>query len=134
MADKKLNQLTQTYSLDDDDLFIVHNTSSLSIAANDLRSQIRDRVINSTVSSLSIQPNILYIWSNPSSLTITLATPSNTNIVNEYMIQFSCTSTMTSLTLPSSIIWFNGESPIIELGKTYQISIINNLGVWGAFE
>jgi hypothetical protein len=31
--------------------------------------------------------------------------------------------------LPSSIKWVNGEKPTFDINSTYQISIVNNLGV-----
>lgn len=78
----------------------------------------------------SVTPNTLHIWGTVASLTLTLATPTDATIVNEYMIQFTSGSTATTLSLPASLSWY-GSAPSIEANKTYQISIINNVGIWG---
>lgn len=76
----------------------------------------------------SLTPNVLHKWGTMASLTISaLATPSDNTIVNEYMIEFTSGSTPTVLSLPNTIVW--AETPNIEANATYQISIINNLGI-----
>lgn len=87
-------------------------------------------IVTQTASSVSINPNCLNQWGEIATLTITLATPTDNTIVNEYMIEFTSGSTATTLSLPSSLSWY-GLAPSIEANKTYQISIINNVGVWG---
>lgn len=68
-----------------------------------------------------------------SALTITLGS-AESGVLNEYMFQFTASSSGCTLTLPSGIKWLNGETPVIEGGKTYQVSIVNNLAVCGVFE
>jgi hypothetical protein len=80
--------------------------------------------------TFSVTPNTLHIWGEVAALTLTLATPTDATIVNEYMIQFTSGSTATTLSLPASLTWY-GSAPSIEADKTYQISIINNVGIWG---
>ena len=63
------------------------------------------------------------------SLTITLATNVDSSILNEFMFEFVSGTTPTTLSLPSSIKWLNGEARIIEQNKTYQVSIVNNLSI-----
>lgn len=76
----------------------------------------------------ALTPNVLHKWETMASLTISaLATPSDNTIVNEYMIEFTSGSTPTVLSLPNTIVW--AETPNIEANATYQISIINNLGI-----
>lgn len=82
--------------------------------------------------TVEIEPNKLYLWDTVESLTITLATPTDTTIVNEYMIQFTSGDIATQLTLPDTITWMS--EPTISTNATYQISIINNLAVIGEFE
>lgn len=84
-------------------------------------------VVSQTAASVAIEPNVLNLWGEMAALTITLATPTDTSVVNEYMGQFTSGSTPTEFTYPSSIIW--SEEPSIEAGSTYQFSIINNLGI-----
>lgn len=52
--------------------------------------------------------------------------------INEYVIELWY-STATSMYLPSSIKWLNGDTPSFTVGKKYLISIVDNLGVWGEF-
>jgi hypothetical protein len=84
-------------------------------------------VVNQTASSVSINPGVLNLWGTVSALTITLATPSDSSIMNEYLIQFTSGSTATTLTVPASVMW--AEEPEIEANATYQVSIVNNLGI-----
>lgn len=91
-------------------------------------------VSTTTSTSISLSPNRYYRWTNtPSSITITLATPSNSTILNNYMFEFTASSSGTTLTMPSTIKWLNGSTPTIDNGKTYQISIINNLATISKF-
>ena len=138
MADKFIRDYA-TGTLNYNDNFIVDNgIITRSVNAVMLRNYCKKRLIYSTATSIYIRPNIVYIWNTaPSSLTIGLATETNTYgedeyLFEEYMFMFYC-STSVSLSLPSDIKWLNGESPILERGKWYQISIINKLGTWGAF-
>ena len=91
---------------------------------------INKKLTTSTSSSMTLSPNIYYRNTNTSlsSLTITLGSVSNSNILNEYFVEFTTRSSGTTVSLPSSIKWANGVTPTFENGKTYQISIVNNLG------
>lgn len=87
-----------------------------------------------TVSSKTLSPNKYYKWTNsPSSITITLETPSNSNILNNYMFEFTVSETGCTLIVPDTIKWLNGVAPVLEATKTYQISIINNLATVAKF-
>ena len=81
--------------------------------------------------TFALTPNVLHIWGEVTSLTLTLATPADSTIVNEYMFQFTSGSTATTLSLPSSVVWV--AAPSINAGATYQVSIVNNLGVIAEF-
>lgn len=84
----------------------------------------------STSSSMTLSPNIYYIniSTSLSSLTITLGSVSNSNIINEYFVEFTTSRSGTTVSLPIPIKWANNEAPTFEASTTYQISIINNLG------
>ena len=86
--------------------------------------------VNPTV-SISLVPNFYYKCTNTSlsSLNFILGPITNSNIINEYFIEFTTSSSGTTVSLPSTIKWANGEKPTFEASTTYQISIINNLGV-----
>lgn len=91
---------------------------------------VNKQLSTSTSSSMTLSPNIYYrnTSTSLSSLTIRLGSVSNSNILNEYFVEFTTRSSGTTVSLPSSIKWANGVTPTFENGKTYQISIVNNLG------
>ena len=97
---------------------------------------INKRLSTSTSSSMTLSPNIYYrnTSTSLSTLTITLGSVSNTNIINEYFVEFTTSSSGTTVSLPSTIKWANGEAPTFEASTTYQISIVNNLGVVTKFK
>ena len=83
-------------------------------------------------SSVSMKPNTYYrLTTGKSSLTITFQNPTYSDIVNEYVIEFVCGGTVS---LPNTIIWANGKVPTFEVGKTYLLSVVNNLGLIAKFE
>lgn len=90
----------------------------------------KEEVKQMTETTASIAPNILHIWGEVASLNITLA-DGEEGVVNEYMVQFTSGATATTLTIPETIQWMSALS--IKANKTYQLSIINNLGVIGEF-
>ena len=84
--------------------------------------------------SVAINPNMYNIWGSPmEELVVTLASPLDTSIVNQYVIDFtSGTSTVFNI-VPSSgtIVW---NAPLsIQSNKRYQITIIDNLASWREF-
>ena len=86
-------------------------------------------ISSSTASALTIQPNTYYKWSG-SSLNVTLGS-TDANLC-EFVIELAPSGTP-SITFPSSVKWANGIAPTFASGKTYIVSIINNLGVYAAF-
>lgn len=90
----------------------------------------------STSSTMSLSPNIYYRNTSTSltSLSISLGNVTDNTIINEYFIEFTTSSNGTTISLPNTIKWANGEIPTFEANTTYQISIINNLGVCMKFK
>lgn len=87
-------------------------------------------LISTSDSNIDLLPNVYYRKTNQSSsITITLVAETDLTILNEYLIEFTTASTGTTVSLPSSIKWANGENPTFDNNTTYQISIVNNLGV-----
>lgn len=84
------------------------------------------QVIEQTETTVEIQPNVLNVWGTVASLTITFAEVDATKY-NEFMIQFVSGATPTTLTLPNTVSWLTEAN--IEANTTYQISIVNNLGI-----
>ena len=81
-------------------------------------------------STISLSPNIYYIKDNTSStLTISFNAAENNTIMNEYFIKFNTASSGTSVSLPNTIKWVDGQIPEFENDCTYQISVIDDLGV-----
>jgi len=102
-------------------------------AINTLKSGVETHENTDTVIA-SLTPNVLHTWGEITSLTIqALATPTDNTRYNEYMIQFSSGSTATVLDFPPTLTWLGGVQPTTRAGKTYQISIVNNLAVMGEF-
>lgn len=84
--------------------------------------------------TFSLTPNVFHVWGTVGTLTLSLAT-GEVGYVQEYMFEFTSGSTATTLTLPSTLKWINGVTPSdIEAGKTYQVSIMNGIGVIGGAE
>ena len=97
---------------------------------------VNKHLIASTSSTMALSPNIYYrnTSTSLSTLTITLGSIANSNIINEYFLEFTTSSSGTTISLPSTIKWANGEAPTFEASTTYQISIVNNLGVVTKFK
>lgn len=111
-------------------------TSEVATKADKYKTQNVTSAVSSASGTYSFQPNTYYVidqLSGITTFTFSFATPSDTSIVNEYYIQFTTPAAGVALSLPSNIKWFNGETPIIQGGKTYQLNVINNLAVIGVF-
>ena len=81
--------------------------------------------------TFALTPNVLHVWGTVTALTLTLATPADSTIVNEYMFQFTSGSTATTLSLPSSVTWDEDKGTLtVESGYIYQVSILNNIALW----
>ena len=90
----------------------------------------------STSSSMTLTPNVYHrnTSTSLSSLSISLGNVTDSTILNEYFVEFTTRSAGTTVSLPNTIKWVNGETPTFEAGCTYQISIVNNLGVVTKFK
>ena len=62
----------------------------------------------------------------------TIALPSSRTATDEFMIQFTTSTTAPTITWPSGVTWLGG-APTINASKTYQVSIQNNLGIIAEF-
>ena len=118
---------------------IVKDEKAIAGTFNDVNARLealegeRVALIEFNDTSIVLEPNKYYrLTTAKSSLSISLGTPSDETILNEYFIEFPCSSTTVSL--PSTLKWANGETPSFDNGITYQISIVNNLAVFAAFE
>lgn len=110
---------------------VVINSPAGSVSDSDLQVQAVIPTVDLTSdsgTSYELDPNKFYLFGEKAILTITLATEQS-GIVNEYVFQFDSGSTATSLYVPNTVDWM--DEPDIQANKTYQVSIINNLGVIG---
>lgn len=132
LTNSELNQVkqnldipTKVSALENDSNYV--NNEALNLKQDKI--MIIDHGTNDT--TFAVTPNVLHKWGTVSSLSLTLVAAPNANVANYYMIQFTSGSTATTLTMPSDIKWSSDIE--IEANKTYQISILNNLGVIGGF-
>lgn len=79
--------------------------------------------MQNTDAVVTLQPNILYVFPEMSSLTITLGTPSNANVANEYHFFFTSGQTATTLTLNDVL----SDAYSIEANMKYEVSILENV-------
>ena len=86
----------------------------------------------STDTEVDLQPNKLYIFPEMESLSVTLAKPSKTDIVNEYHFVFQSGTTATTLTIPDTV---NIPSSLtVDANKIYEISIMENCLAYQSWE
>lgn len=90
--------------------------------------------------TVTLQPNIYYSnrsYVGVSTLNIVLATPTNTNIVNEYIIEFYCYKDTEVTFSGVPILWESDMNPTFIGERTYRVHIINGFAsykwVEGAF-
>ena len=79
--------------------------------------------MQNTDTTVTLDPNILYVFPEMASLTITLGTPSDTNVANEYHFFFTSGSTATTLTLNNVL----SDAYSIEANMKYEVSILENV-------
>lgn len=79
--------------------------------------------MTSSDTTVTLEPNILYVFPEMSSLTVTLGTPSNMNVANEYHFFFISGATATTLTLNDVL----SDVYSIESNMKYEVSILENV-------
>lgn len=92
---------------------------------------ITNSKIELTNESATLEPNTHYSFGEATTLTLEFA-EGDTAKVNEYSFTFISGATPTVLTLPSSVQWVNELT--VEANKRYEISIVDNIGLWCAVE
>ena len=83
-------------------------------------------VVNMTSSSATLEPNKFYKWGEVMELSLFLS-GKMPGITNEYTFSFASGNVPTVLNLPAYIKWITPVN--IESGKTYEVSIFNDVGV-----
>lgn len=79
--------------------------------------------MQNTNTTVTLQPNILYVFPEMASLTVTLATPTDNTIANEYHFFFTSGSTATTLTLNNVL----SDAYSIEANTKYEVSILEGV-------
>ena len=79
--------------------------------------------MQNTDTVVTLQPNILYVFPEMASLTITLGTPTDSDVANEYHFFFTSGSTATTLTLNNVL----SDAYSIEANTKYEVSILENV-------
>ena len=81
----------------------------------------RSSVSSDTI--VTLEPNKLYVFPEMASLTVTLGTPSDTNVANEYHFFFTSGATATTLTLNDVL----SDTYSIEANMKYEVSILEGI-------
>ena len=79
--------------------------------------------MTSSDTTVTLEPNKLYVFPEMASLTVTLATPSDTNVANEYHFFFISGSTATTLALNDVL----SDAYSIEANMKYEVSILEGV-------
>lgn len=87
------------------------------------------------LASYAISPNVLTkLGTLASSVTLSLDTSKEeAGVSNVYDIIFATPANAPSITWPEGISWVGGSAPAIAGGKTYEVSIMNNLATYGEY-
>lgn len=79
--------------------------------------------MQNTNTNVTLEPNKLYVFPEMASLTVTLGTPSDANVANEYHFFFASGSTATTLTLNDVL----SDAYSIEANMKYEVSILEGV-------
>ena len=85
--------------------------------------------------SYTISPNVLTkLGTLASSVTLSLdISKEDSGVTNIYDIIFTTPTAAPSITWPEGISWIGGSAPAIAGGKTYEVSIMDNLATYGEY-
>lgn len=75
-----------------------------------------------------MMPNTYYVLGEANYLYLYFS-GADPSIVNEYCCEFTAGGNGCTLLLADDVLWANGNTPEIEGGKTYQLSVVNNLAI-----
>ena len=136
LSQYKYELLKQNGTLETNDGTLVYDPT-LNIYVTPVNSSVYMRQINidSTGNvSQEIEPNILYNFTDTAITSLTISWgDSIVDKVNEYIFQFVACAGFTGLTMPEGVVWMGGTELTFTEGKTYQVSVLNNLAVIGEF-
>lgn len=114
----KTSEMTQDVGVDSNGKLYTIPSGSGEVAANIPRQEMQN-----TDTNITLQPNILYVFPEMVTLTVTLATPSDDDIANEFHFFFISGSTPTTLTLNDVL----SDAYSIEANMKYEVSILEGV-------
>lgn len=79
--------------------------------------------MQNTDTNVTLQPNKLYVFPEMTSLTVTLAEPSDANVSNEYHFFFTSGATATTLTLNDVL----SDTYSVDANMKYEVSILEGV-------
>ena len=79
--------------------------------------------MSSSDTTVTLEPNKLYVFPEMESLTVTLGTPTDSDVANEYHFFFTSGATATTLTLNDVL----SDAYSIEPNMKYEVSILENV-------
>ena len=91
----------------------------------------RIRLVNHGTSdtTFALAPNIMHVWGEVESLTLSLAPNPEQNILAEYCFQFTSPSGKATEFQLQGVQWVDEVVPTILKGKTYQGSVVNGVAI-----
>lgn len=122
-------EIQEHYIILFDDGNVAWDSNGSSIPDTSMFDQKADKIKieNPEITTIAITANTYYQFGEVSVLDIRLAEITDETTLHEYMFEFVSGDIGTTLILPGTIKWL--EEPTIEANKTYQCSIVNNIGV-----
>lgn len=113
------------------DIYIIDSDT---LTVEERHEVIEQKYTSATSSSgtVELSDTKMFILGEQSAVTITLPSGAESN-GREYLCQFTASSSGCTLSVPDTVSWLGGDTPTINAGKTYQLSIVNNLAVIGEF-
>lgn len=92
-----------------------------------------EKIDMGATTAATIEPDKFYVFGAVSSLAIGLAPQTDAKYAAQYLFQFTCPADApTSLSVPMDLLW--NEVPTFKAGRTYQISILDNLALATAWQ
>lgn len=109
-------------------LIITNTDGTLSIGFHNISSTLSEQVADIE----NKLDNTLPVYTTVPELTASYTIPANTS-TREYIYEIPVGATVYNINGASGIKWKDGIAPVVVANKTYVISVIHNLAVWGEF-
>lgn len=93
----------------------------------DGRLRLQNHGTNDKVFALT--PNVMHVWGEVESLSLSLAPNPDEEFIAEYSFQFSTPTNKATIFSISGVKWVDGYIPTIQAGKLYQGSIVNGVAI-----